>query len=124
MNREPLVGDKEGLLKLPTDKALLEDPVFRSLVEKYAMVSHRPNLPEPNQLTPTSRLNPDSFRVERLPGPPVQATPRPPPGEHAPGLPRLSRLPGSSCVIELPGLPRLSKLPGHPGASCSRVSPG
>ncbi|KAI3772741.1 hypothetical protein L6452_03934 [Arctium lappa] len=33
---EPLVGDKEGLLKLPTDKALLEDHVFRPLVEKYA----------------------------------------------------------------------------------------
>ncbi|KAL9994623.1 putative L-ascorbate peroxidase [Helianthus debilis subsp. tardiflorus] len=33
---ELLAGEKEGLLKLPTDKALLEDPVFRPLVEKYA----------------------------------------------------------------------------------------
>ncbi|XP_015931273.1 L-ascorbate peroxidase 2, cytosolic-like, partial [Arachis duranensis] len=29
-------GEREGLLQLPTDKALLEDPVFRPLVEKYA----------------------------------------------------------------------------------------
>ncbi|CAK9154584.1 unnamed protein product [Ilex paraguariensis] len=29
-------GDKEGLIQLPSDKALLEDPVFRPLVEKYA----------------------------------------------------------------------------------------
>ncbi|KAJ8631596.1 hypothetical protein MRB53_024919 [Persea americana] len=29
-------GQKEGLLKLPTDKALLEDPEFRRFVEKYA----------------------------------------------------------------------------------------
>jgi L-ascorbate peroxidase len=34
--KELLSGDKEGLLKLPTDKALLADPVFRPLVEKYA----------------------------------------------------------------------------------------
>ncbi|GKD88303.1 L-ascorbate peroxidase, cytosolic, partial [Tanacetum coccineum] len=36
---ELLAGEKEGLLKLPTDKALLEDPVFRPLVEKYAAVN-------------------------------------------------------------------------------------
>lgn len=33
---ELLSGEKEGLLQLPTDKALLSDPVFRPLVEKYA----------------------------------------------------------------------------------------
>ncbi|XP_019167593.1 PREDICTED: L-ascorbate peroxidase, cytosolic isoform X1 [Ipomoea nil] len=33
---ELLSGEKEGLLQLPTDKALLNDPVFRPLVEKYA----------------------------------------------------------------------------------------
>ncbi|KAF6150535.1 hypothetical protein GIB67_030336, partial [Kingdonia uniflora] len=33
---ELLTGEKEGLLQLPTDKILLEDPVFRPLVEKYA----------------------------------------------------------------------------------------
>ncbi|KAJ8631595.1 hypothetical protein MRB53_024918 [Persea americana] len=33
---ELLEGEKEGLLKLPTDKALLEDPVFRRYVELYA----------------------------------------------------------------------------------------
>lgn len=38
-DRELLAGEKEGLLKLPTDKALLADPVFRPLVEKYAAVS-------------------------------------------------------------------------------------
>ncbi|XP_058093424.1 L-ascorbate peroxidase, cytosolic-like [Magnolia sinica] len=32
---EHLSGEKEGLLQLPTDKALLSDPVFRPLVEKY-----------------------------------------------------------------------------------------
>lgn len=36
--RELLSGEKEGLLQLPSDKALLEDPVFRPLVEKYAAV--------------------------------------------------------------------------------------
>ena len=36
--RELLSGDKEGLLQLPSDKALLSDPVFRPLVEKYAAV--------------------------------------------------------------------------------------
>ncbi|XP_073050657.1 L-ascorbate peroxidase, cytosolic-like [Primulina eburnea] len=34
--KELLSGDKEGLLQLPSDKALLTDPVFRPLVEKYA----------------------------------------------------------------------------------------
>ncbi|KAK6146971.1 hypothetical protein DH2020_017883 [Rehmannia glutinosa] len=34
--KELLSGEKEGLIQLPTDKALLEDPVFRPLVEKYA----------------------------------------------------------------------------------------
>uniref|UniRef100_A0A2N9IP45 L-ascorbate peroxidase n=2 Tax=Fagus sylvatica TaxID=28930 RepID=A0A2N9IP45_FAGSY len=33
---ELLSGEKEGLLQLPTDKALLSDPVFRPLVDKYA----------------------------------------------------------------------------------------
>lgn len=37
-NRELLSGDKEGLIKLPSDTALIEDPVFRPLVEKYAAV--------------------------------------------------------------------------------------
>lgn len=36
--RELLSGEKEGLIQLPSDKALLEDPVFRPLVEKYAAV--------------------------------------------------------------------------------------
>ncbi|AQL07481.1 ascorbate peroxidase-like protein [Zea mays] len=36
--KELLSGDKEGLLQLPSDKALLSDPVFRPLVEKYAAV--------------------------------------------------------------------------------------
>lgn len=36
--RELLSGEKEGLLQLPSDKALLSDPVFRPLVEKYAAV--------------------------------------------------------------------------------------
>nr|VDC65166.1 unnamed protein product [Brassica rapa] len=34
--KELLSGEKEGLLQLPSDKALLDDPVFRPLVEKYA----------------------------------------------------------------------------------------
>ncbi|CAN6463172.1 unnamed protein product [Victoria cruziana] len=34
--QELLAGDKEGLLQLPSDKALLSDPAFRPLVEKYA----------------------------------------------------------------------------------------
>ncbi|XP_030504263.2 L-ascorbate peroxidase, cytosolic [Cannabis sativa] len=33
---ELLNGEQEGLLQLPSDKALLSDPVFRPLVEKYA----------------------------------------------------------------------------------------
>lgn len=33
---ELLKGESEGLLKLPTDKALLEDPEFRRYVELYA----------------------------------------------------------------------------------------
>ncbi|KAL7610600.1 hypothetical protein Lser_V15G12316 [Lactuca serriola] len=33
---ELLKGDSEGLLKLPTDKALLHDPNFRTYVELYA----------------------------------------------------------------------------------------
>ncbi|KAH7663215.1 Class I peroxidase protein [Dioscorea alata] len=33
---ELLKGETEGLLKLPTDKTLLEDPVFRKYVELYA----------------------------------------------------------------------------------------
>ncbi|CAL9228043.1 unnamed protein product [Arabidopsis halleri] len=33
---ELLKGESEGLLKLPTDKTLLEDPEFRRLVELYA----------------------------------------------------------------------------------------
>ncbi|KAF5194100.1 Ascorbate peroxidase, partial [Thalictrum thalictroides] len=33
---ELLKGEAEGLLKLPTDKALLEDPEFRKYVELYA----------------------------------------------------------------------------------------
>lgn len=36
--RELLKGESEGLLKLPTDNALLEDPAFRSYVELYAKV--------------------------------------------------------------------------------------
>lgn len=36
--RELVSGEKEGLLQLPSDKALLTDPVFRPLVEKYAAV--------------------------------------------------------------------------------------
>jgi hypothetical protein len=31
-------GDSQGLLKLPTDKALVEDPKFRPYVELYAKV--------------------------------------------------------------------------------------
>ncbi|KAL0884588.1 hypothetical protein Bca101_008569 [Brassica carinata] len=34
--KELLTGEKEGLLQLVSDKALLDDPVFRPLVEKYA----------------------------------------------------------------------------------------
>ncbi|KAF3440319.1 hypothetical protein FNV43_RR18603 [Rhamnella rubrinervis] len=34
--KELLAGESEGLLKLPTDKALIEDPQFRRYVELYA----------------------------------------------------------------------------------------
>lgn len=37
--RELLDGDSNGLLKLPTDKSLLEDSQFRHYVELYAQVS-------------------------------------------------------------------------------------
>jgi hypothetical protein len=40
--RELLSGEKEGLIQLPSDKALLEDPVTRELVELYAKVSITP----------------------------------------------------------------------------------
>nr|ACN25039.1 ascorbate peroxidase [Doritis pulcherrima x Phalaenopsis hybrid cultivar] len=33
---ELLSGEKEGLIQLPSDKALLSDPVFRPFVDKYA----------------------------------------------------------------------------------------
>lgn len=33
---ELLTGEKEGLLQLPSDKALIEDPAFRQYVELYA----------------------------------------------------------------------------------------
>lgn len=36
--RELLKGESEGLLKLPTDNALLEDPAFQNYVELYAKV--------------------------------------------------------------------------------------
>ena len=36
--RELLSGEKEGLLQLPSDKALLSDPIFRPYVDKYAAV--------------------------------------------------------------------------------------
>ena len=32
-------GESEGLLQLPTDKALLDDPEFRRYVELYAKVT-------------------------------------------------------------------------------------
>lgn len=38
LTSELLSGEKEGLLQLPSDKALLSDPAFRPLVEKYAAV--------------------------------------------------------------------------------------
>lgn len=34
--KELLGGEREGLMQLATDKALLSDPIFRPLVEKYA----------------------------------------------------------------------------------------
>jgi len=36
---ELLSEESEGLLKLPTDKALLSDPEFRRYVELYAKVN-------------------------------------------------------------------------------------
>ncbi|XP_057779050.1 L-ascorbate peroxidase 2, cytosolic isoform X2 [Salvia miltiorrhiza] len=36
--RELVSGEKQGLIQLPSDKALLEDPVFRSYIKKYAAV--------------------------------------------------------------------------------------
>ena len=36
--RELLKGETDGLLKLPTDTALLDDPAFRPYVELYAKV--------------------------------------------------------------------------------------
>lgn len=36
--RELLKGDSKGLLKLPTDKVLVEDPKFGRYVELYAKV--------------------------------------------------------------------------------------
>uniref|UniRef100_A0A0E0QD53 Arogenate dehydratase n=2 Tax=Oryza TaxID=4527 RepID=A0A0E0QD53_ORYRU len=36
INSELVSGEKEGLLQLPSDKALMADPAFRPLVEKYA----------------------------------------------------------------------------------------
>ena len=36
---ELLKGESEGLLQLPTDKALVTDPSFRKYVEAYAAVS-------------------------------------------------------------------------------------
>lgn len=38
LTRELLEGEAEGLLKLPTDKALLEHTEFRCYVELYAKV--------------------------------------------------------------------------------------
>jgi L-ascorbate peroxidase len=34
--KELLGGEREGLVQLPSDKALLDDPVTRELVELYA----------------------------------------------------------------------------------------
>ncbi|XP_060675058.1 L-ascorbate peroxidase 3-like isoform X2 [Ziziphus jujuba] len=36
--KELLKGETKGLLKLPTDKALIEDPKFRIYVEQYAKI--------------------------------------------------------------------------------------
>lgn len=38
INRELLKADSKGLLKLPTDKVLVEDPEFRKYVILYAKV--------------------------------------------------------------------------------------
>lgn len=39
INRELLKGDSKGLLKLPTDKVLVEDTEFRKYVNLYAKAS-------------------------------------------------------------------------------------
>jgi len=39
--RELLKGESKDLLKLPTDKALVEDPIFRNYVELYAKVTDK-----------------------------------------------------------------------------------
>lgn len=39
LNRELLKGDSRGLLKLRTDKVLVEDPEFRKYVILYAQVT-------------------------------------------------------------------------------------
>lgn len=44
VNSELLGGDKEGFMKLPSDKALLSDPVFQPLVEKYEAVCRSASL--------------------------------------------------------------------------------
>ncbi|XP_039003145.1 L-ascorbate peroxidase 2, cytosolic-like [Hibiscus syriacus] len=36
--KELVSGEQEGLIQLPSDKAFMEDPVFRPLVHKYAAV--------------------------------------------------------------------------------------
>lgn len=38
LTRELLKGESEGLLQLPTDKTLVEDPAFRPFVDLYAKV--------------------------------------------------------------------------------------
>lgn len=38
VGRELRKGDTPGLVKFPTDKALLQDPVFRRYVQIYAQV--------------------------------------------------------------------------------------
>lgn len=42
--RELLKGESKGLLKLPTDKALVEDPEFRRYVQLYAEVNRTTKL--------------------------------------------------------------------------------
>lgn len=41
MSRELLKADSKGLLRLPTDVALVDDPKFRRYVELYAKVPIR-----------------------------------------------------------------------------------
>jgi hypothetical protein len=38
LSRELLKGESDGLLLLPSDKALIDDPAFRPFVEIYAKV--------------------------------------------------------------------------------------